>query len=182
MIDLRRLLVLLAMSATILATEGRAQVTIDEEEEIISALLDKTVPVEKCPINQQVYSALDGEYQKFQFLTGTAGGTVQFSEYRNGKLAWTAAGEFGCSNGVVICGIDLTVKAGEAISVGYEEFRTLDGEQYIVFSHLRETAFRRELNGVGGEGLKVELKNGFKPTADDVLIPVNVYRYSNCKK
>lgn len=181
MIDLRRLLVPLAMFATILATEGRAQVIIDNENEI-AIILHKTVPVEKCPIDQQVYSALDGEYQKFEFLTGIVGGAVQFSEYRKGKLAWIVAGEFGCSNGVVICGIDLPVKAGEAISVGYEEFRTPDGEQYIVFSQLREKAYRREFYGVGGEGLKVELKNGFKPSADDVLIPVNVYRYSNCKK
>jgi hypothetical protein len=182
MIKRCRTLILPAMLAAVLATECLAQVTINEEEETISAILNKEAPVEKCGINERLYSALNDPDQTFQFLTGAAGGTVQFSGYRNGKLAWVAFGEFGCSNGVVICGIVLPMKDGEKISIGYEDFSTPARERYVVFSHLRETVFRREFYGSGGAGLKIELQNGFQPADNDVLIPHNVFRYAHCNK
>ncbi|MEP9390566.1 hypothetical protein [Mesorhizobium sp. KR9-304] len=167
----------------LLATEGLAQAIINDQDDTISALLNREgVPFDKCAINKRLYSALDHPQHRFEFTTGAAGGTVRFSEYRDWKLGWTVSGEFACSNGAVVCGIVLPTKGAEDISVGYEEFETPAGEHYVVFSHLRQIAFRREFYGLGEQGLKVELQSGFQPTDQELLIPYNVYRYSNCQK
>ena len=163
-------------------TSFRFRGNIYERCQLVELEQTNMVPFFKeCPWSKGIWQTQanfnDSEDTVHQFRfaenVGTSGSVI-FSEFRNGKLAWSANGTFGCSNGVSICGVTLKGQLDAEIETEFEDVQATNKEKYRVFSILRQISHSRG-------GLSVTWHNGFSLTADEQASPSNVYMLTGCK-
>jgi hypothetical protein len=146
-----------------------------------------------CQENLRVYRSPRNEerqavsFQELQFTTGIADGTVELTEYINGKPAWRAHGTHTCSNGAVICRLTFPQMLGDPVSLPYEAITNADGsagamvipsfQQEVYLSNRHAVA-----EGKGYGGFVADLLNGFVPAEDKMLTPHNAYWFAGCKQ
>lgn len=145
-----------------------------------------------CDENLRVYrSPRDPEkqavsYQELQFTSGIANGTLELTEYRNGKATWRAHGEHTCSNGAVICRVNFPQMQGDPVSLPYEAITNSDGTAgpIVIPSFQQEVYLANRWATEEGKaygGFVADLLNGFVPAKDEMLSPYNAYWYAGCK-
>lgn len=124
-------------------------------------------------------------YQELQFTEGAQIGKVSLREFHDGKPAWTAKGDFACSNGASICRLTFPLMLAEPIELPYE----MVGEgaaEMVVVPAFRQEVYQTEQYAVAqGKrygGLVSDLLDGFAPKEDEPITPYNVYSYADCAK
>lgn len=148
--------------------------------------LPEVAAADQCGWNDQLWSATtyDGARQELRFVDGATSGHVTITEYRNEQPAWVATGEYGCSNGAVVCTLDFRgMFSKEPFSPPFEIVRVPPHELIVAptFSQMVYLAERdAPLSGFKYSGLKVDWTGRFLPEEDELVTPENVYRYSSC--
>ncbi|EMG51226.1 hypothetical protein WYI_23580 [Ochrobactrum sp. CDB2] len=140
----------------------------------------------KCPINQSKLKSDrrdDGTEQILEFKEGPWDGHATLTGYKYNRAIWTTKALATCSNGSVICRLTFKTRAGKDYQEAYQPLE-VDNEPWAVFAELRQNiylmerdpAYERKAYG----GIEVELLNGYQPAADEMIIPENVYKFSEC--
>lgn len=143
-------------------------------------------PADRCQWNDQIWRATTngGATQDLRFDEGATGGKATITEYRDGQPAWIATGEWGCSNGAVICTLDFQGMSSEdTFSPAFEIVRVAPNEMIVAptFSQMVYLAERHAtLSGFKYSGLKVDWTGRFLPQEDELITPENVYVYRAC--
>ena len=147
----------------------------------------------ECEFNSRLYRSLSyqgsdkGNYQELQFKDGSADGTVDLTEYSQGKAIWVAHGQFTCSNGVSICYLKFPLTLGEPVELPYEVLdSTTNSPEMIVIPALGQHVYQRGQYATMYDkpygGLVVDFQNGFKLKEDELTLPANVYSYAGCTR
>ncbi|MEI8698159.1 hypothetical protein [Mesorhizobium sp. ISC15] len=150
-----------------------------------------SAPVLDCEFNSRRYrSKLNRDesptsYQELQFTEGAQIGKVNLTEYHGDKAAWTAKGDFACSNGVSICRLTFPLMLAGQIELPYETVS--DGAvQMVVIPAFRQEVYQTEQYAVAQGrrygGLVADLLGGFAPKDNEPITPYNVYSYADCAK
>lgn len=146
----------------------------------------------QCDFNSRLYRAKPGnpdltdQYHELQFVDGYTSGTATITEYREGKAIWRATGEHACSNGAVICRFLFPTMTGETADALFEVLTDDRGDyKTIVAPGFSQNVYLSERyatlhHGKSYGGLVAHLFDGFTPSADDLLLPRNVYEFAGC--
>lgn len=131
----------------------------------------------------RVYVAHDDPDGVYQLVTGegVASFPVTISRLVNGKALWSVKGDFGCSNGVVVCFLSVPTNEEKDVSVPAEFLRAEKGDQYLIFAHLQQTIFNRYR---WGETFSLKaVWHGPKPLDEEAQMTVipSIFRYKGCK-
>lgn len=104
--------------------------------------------------------------------------TIYFEEWRQQKLAWRGRGRVSCSNGRVICYVNVEDMAKADGTDAVIEKIDADGDgvsDWVVFAGL-------EQNIHYGGGARVEWFNGFRPGEDERVQMPSIYRLLTCRE
>lgn len=152
-----------------------------------SSLKDSPPTARQCDFDSRVFrseanaSPDDKIYQEVQFSDGMTLGTVTLTEFLDGRPQWTASGQHTCSNGASICRVEFPLMLGQPVDVPYE----IVDDNLLVMPSLRQNVYQGEryavMNGKNYGGLVADLLGGFVPKENELLLPHNVYRYSDCR-
>ncbi|MCG7509199.1 hypothetical protein [Mesorhizobium retamae] len=150
-----------------------------------SSLKDAPPKATQCDFNSQIFQATDdqkpGTYQELQFLEGIENGAVTLTEFAEGKPRWVSRGEHTCSNGASICRVSFSLMSGRHVILPYE----IVDSSVLVIPSLRQDVYQSErgavMQGKNYGGLVADLLGGFAPKEDELILPYNVYRYSECR-
>lgn len=145
-------------------------------------------PADTCPVTQSIFiseSRDNGKYQLLEFPEGAWFGPATITGYVNHKPAWVSKGVASCTNGTVTCSLTLpTMRNGEIT----QQYRPLvvNNENWVVFAALNASVYLAERQTTYQVdppygGLKVELFVDFTPEKDELILPDNVYKFSECK-
>lgn len=140
----------------------------------------------KCPINQSKLKSDrrdDGTEQILEFKDGPWNGHATLTGYKYNRAIWTTKALATCSNGSVICRLTFKTRAGKDYQEAYQPLE-VDNEPWVVFAELRQNIFMMERDPTYERkaygGIEVDFLNGYKPAADEMILPENVYKFSGC--
>jgi len=141
-----------------------------------------------CPVSHSVFmseSRNDGNYQLLEFPEGVSQGAAKLTGYVNYKPAWVSNGSATCTNGTFTCSLHFpTMRNGDVT----EDYRPLvvGKENWLVFAAFRANVYLKERQTTfqvepAYGGLRVDLLNDYIPGKDELILPDNVYKFSECK-
>lgn len=124
----------------------------------------------------QKNSASEGYSLTTRFSTS---GPFIFEKWQGKTHIWTVEGEFGCSNGVPICGL-LLGDNEEGIDILVESLEASNGERFYIFTHLSQTLHSKYR---WNEAYEVKATWHVERAAQEdqqVILP-NIFRFESCR-
>lgn len=114
---------------------------------------------------------------------GISSPRITFEGWRGKQIVWRISGQKYCSNGVVICGVEIPLTNGKSVEAPVEEIYEAGEPRYLVFAQLSQATFRAQV--YDADGTELEAKWFLpKPTVSiedgPAIVLPSSYRFIGC--